>query len=627
MRPETTCSEVRGDLSALIDGELSSERAAIVEAHLAGCASCRAEEASLRAVRRLVRVQAVEDIPDLAPKIMARIAAGRVQALDPWRERFRIAAVSAAAAALIVLGASLPFDRTGDIAAASDITHEVRAAARVIDQYRATFQIVERGWHPDVPVRRMTADISFRSPEDLRLEVRDRTEYPSEQWPPNDVSLVATSAKWWIEEPSSCPPAALPQCASPVTWAGVTERRVVVDRQPFDGSSSLPTDIVLPLETLASAESFDVEGTATITGRRAYELHLPYRHAVPLVKALQAGGAWREFHPLDPVALWIDAETWFPLAFEVTAGTSPDRALWAERLELDDRPGATLLRVTATRFSEPVGAPSDIFRVPSRGLERDGGFTETIDVDVPEPTYVAGLRPYRYGQTAEGHQLATYTEGMNYLKVVSGTRLVSASALQAAEEIELPGDKGVAYYLPATETLGRRIDLIVGRDGVIQLHTNLPRAELIRIAASLPTGGRAVMDRFVKGSGVTIQRVDLPGAFDTFRFSAEPGYMPSGYEARSAMRAVTIDGVRTLTVYLRQAEAEFDGLGIRIVQSAPVDFLPPSSEEFVEVRIGEHVGRWAAERGELEWLDGHTYRAVSVPSVDLYTAVRIAESM
>ena len=626
MKPETTCAGVRGDLSALIDGELSAERAAVVEAHLAGCASCRAEETSLRAVRRLVRVQAVEDIPDLAPKIMARVGAGRVQALDPWRERFRIAAVSAAAAALIVLGASLPFDRTGDIAAASDITHEVRAAARVIDQYRATFQIVERGWHPKVAVRRMTADISFRSPEDLRLEVRDRTDYPSKQWPPNDVSLVATSAKWWIQEPSSCPPAALPQCASPVTWAGVTERRVVVDRQPFDGSSSLPTDIVLPLETLASAESFDVEGTATIAGRRAYELNLTYRHAVPLVKALQAGGAWREFHPLDPVALWIDAETWFPLAFEVTAGTSPDRALWAERLDLDDRPDATLLRVTATEFSEPVGAPSEIFKVPSRGLKRDGGFTETIDVDVPEPTYVAGLSPYRSGETAEGYELATYTAGMNYLKVVSGARLVSASALQSAEEIELPGNKGVAYYRPATETLGRRIDVIVGRNGVIQLHTNLPRAELIRIAASLPDRGRTV-DRFSKGSGVAVRRVDPDGAFGTFRFSAEPGYMPSGYEARSATRAVTVDGVRTLTVYLRQAEAEFDGSGIRVVQSAPVDFLPPSSEEFVEVRIGDRIGRWAVERGELEWLDGRTYRAVSVPSVDLYTAVRIAESM
>lgn len=627
MKPDTTCSGVRGDLSALIDGELSAGRAAFIEAHLAGCSSCRAEEASLRAVRRLVRVQPVEDIPDLAPKIMSRIGSGRAQALSPWRERFRIAAVSAAAAALIVLGASLPFDRTADVAAASDITQEVRAAARVIDRYRATFQIVERGWHPDVPVRRMTAEISFRSPEDLHLEVRDRTEYPSGEWPPNDISLIATSSKWWIEEPSSCPPAALPQCASPVTWAGVTERRVVVDRQPFDGSSSLPTDIILPLQTLASSESFDVEGSATIAGRRAYELNLSYRHAVPLVKALQAGGAWREFHPLDPVAVWVDAETWFPLAFEVTAGTSPDRALWAERLGVVDRPGAILLRVTATDFSEPSGAPGDIFRVPSRGLERDGGFTETTDVDVPAPTYVAGLRPYRSGLTAEGYELATYTEGMNYLKVVSGARFVSTSALQAAEEIQLPDGNGFAYYLPATETLGRRIDIITGRDGVIQLHTNLPRSELVRIAASLPTRGQAVTDRSTKGSGVTSRRVDPGRAFDVLGFAAEPQYTPTGYEVRTAMRAMAADGVRTLTVYLRQAEAEFDGLGIRIVQSAPVDFLPPSSEEFVEVRIGERIGRWAAERGELEWLDRRTYRAVSVPSLDLYTALRIAESM
>jgi outer membrane lipoprotein-sorting protein len=617
---------VRLDLSAFIDGELDPARVTEIEGHLAGCAACRNEERSLRAVRRLVRIQPVEDIPDLAPQIMARIRTDNVRVFQPWRERFRVAAVAAAAAALVVFGASLPFDRTpGDIAAAGDITAQVRAAARDLDGYRAAFTIVERGWHPAVPVRWMRAKITFHSPEDLRLEVEDLTDYPSAQWPPNDMTLVATSDSWWIHEPSSCPPAALPECASPTTWAGVTERRVVVNRQPFDGSSSLPTDIILPLETLASSESFDVGGTATIAGRTAYKLELAYRQAVPLVSALQTGGSWRAFHPLDEVELWIDAQTWFPLAFEVTAGTSPDRALWAARLDLDDDPGAVMLRVTATSFSEPKQLPSEVFDVPTRGLERDGGFTEDTTATPPAPAYRAGLVPYRFGHTAEGYELATYVDGMNYLKITSGARLVSASALQAAEEIRLPGG-GVVYYHPATTTLGRRMD-ILGGSGVVSLQTNLPRAELIKIADSLPLTGRRVMESFTKGSGVSIRRLDPNRAFATFGFTTEPTYMPSGYEARSALRALTIDGVRSVTVYFRRAEAEFDGLGIRVVQSSTVAFLPPSSEEFVEVQIGDHRGRWSAERGELEWLDGTTYRSVVVPSTDLYTAVRIAESL
>lgn len=626
-KAEMTCENVRLDLSAYLDDELPRDRAAAVEEHLAGCPTCPAEERSLRAVRRLIRIQAVEEnIPDLAPKIMARIRIDNVRVFEPWRERFRVAAVAAAAAALVVLGASLPFDRPGDIAVASDITKEVRAAARTIDSYKASFSIVERGWHGSVPVRRMHAKITFHSPEDLRLEVNDRTDYPSPQWPENDVTLVATSGSWWIEEPSSCPAAALPECASPTTWAGVMERRVVVNRQPFDGSSSLPTDIILPLETLASSESFEVSGTATIAERAAYKLELPYRQAVPLVAALQAGGAWRAFHPLDEVELWIDAQTWFPLAFEVSAGTSPDRSLWAERLGLDDPPGATLLRVTATSFSEPKQLPSDLFYVPKRGLERDGGFVEHATAAPPAPAFVAGLSPYRFGETAEGYELSSYADGMNYLKVVSGAPLVSASTLQAAEEIRLPRDGGVVYYLPASETLGRRMD-ILGRSGVVSLQTNLPRAELLKIAESLSIRGRPVKRWLTPGSGVSVGRLDPERAFEILRFTKEPAYLPAGYEARSAMRAVTADRVHSLTVYFRRAEAEFDGLGIRIVQSSPVNFLPPSSEEFVGVQIGDLMGRWSAERGELEWLDGKVYRAVAVPSIDLYTAVRIAESL
>src|SRR5688572_9076328 len=106
------CDQIHADLSAFIDDELTPKRRLQIEAHLEACSSCRREETILRSVRKLVRVQAVEDVPDLSSQIMARVVS--IEPVGgPWAQRIRVAAVSAAAAALVILGASLPFDRAG----------------------------------------------------------------------------------------------------------------------------------------------------------------------------------------------------------------------------------------------------------------------------------------------------------------------------------------------------------------------------------------------------------------------------------------------------------------------------------------------------------------------------------
>ena len=623
MRPELRCEEVRGDISAFIDRELTDERHAELEQHLRSCRSCLAEEESIRSVRKLVRVQAVEGVPNLTASIMARIPVAKPQ--TSLSERFRVGAIAAAAAALVVLGATLPFDRdAGDVAAAGQISRLVRDAARGLEAYEATFSIVERGWHPDVPVRRMSARLQFRAPESLRFELTDETDYPEAQWPRNDVTLIATSDRWWIEEPSSCPQSALPYCASPATWASYVERRSVTNREPFDGASALPTDIIVPLETLAAAEGFEVRDRTTVAGRPAYRLALEYRRAVPLVGAIQQGGAWREIHPLDPVEMWIDAETWFPLRFRVLAGDSPDRAWWATRHGLEERPGDVLLEVAARSFSEPNRFPSRTFSPPRSGITRDGGFRRSGgagDLPALDPP---GLDLYRAGTTSDGAELVAYASGLNYLKAVRSDESLSQEAAQTAEEVSL-GSGGVGYYLPATQTSGRRLEVRTAR-GVIELHTNLSRATLIELAASLGVRGRPAPAVIEHGAGLSTRRIPAEAAFDQ-PFVARPGYLPDGYSVTNATLSRSADGVRSVTAYLRPAEGEFDGTGIRLVQSAPVGFLPPSSEEFVEVALGDVRGRWSTERSELEWLDGNIYRAVAVPSADLYTAIRIANGL
>jgi anti-sigma factor RsiW len=99
-------------LSAYVDGALDGEALAAAEAHLAGCAECRAAAQDLRRVVGLAR--ALDDRPparDLWPRIAERIAAGRgadVVPLTPRRRfAFSIPQLAAASVALSLLSAGV----------------------------------------------------------------------------------------------------------------------------------------------------------------------------------------------------------------------------------------------------------------------------------------------------------------------------------------------------------------------------------------------------------------------------------------------------------------------------------------------------------------------------------------
>ena len=68
------CFDVQVELEAYVDGELSREQTTLLEQHLAGCGSCRAEQARLQAV-----VVALESWPlvaepaELTARVMARV--------------------------------------------------------------------------------------------------------------------------------------------------------------------------------------------------------------------------------------------------------------------------------------------------------------------------------------------------------------------------------------------------------------------------------------------------------------------------------------------------------------------------------------------------------------------------
>ncbi|MGH2791819.1 MAG: zf-HC2 domain-containing protein [Actinomycetota bacterium] len=621
-----TCELLRVDISARLDGELDESRARELDEHLETCAACRDYEARMRSVRRAMRVHSAEPVPDLTAAIMQRVEGqrARVARRREWGSGARIAAVAAAVAALLVLATSVPFtDRQPQSAAAEEeIVRQVRAAAEELTSYRATFSIVERGFTSDVASRRFTAKVLYDAPERFRLTVRDDTIYPDPRWPANNISLIANPSRWWIEQPRTCPLEVLLECDVPQG----TSEQTVVKRQPFDGTSTLPTDIIVPLETMASSGDFDVLGRDHIAGRTAVKVLMPFREALPLVTALQPAGLWRGFHAADRVEIWLDEQTWFPLRFQVSADASAERAQWAELNDYRDEPGDALLKVTAQRFSEPSVA-RDRFEPPADGTIRSGDF-RSLQRPGPrwsEPEYTAQLDPYRFGKTPDGRVVMTWAEGMTWLKATGGPTSERSSVLPAsAEQVPLRGG-GWGYYQPGTETIKRRLDLF-SAGGHVHLESNLSRDELIKVASSFEVVGERLDSVIERSGGTTVERLSVERALD-FAFVYAPGYLPHGYLPSAALATTSDDEGRSVTTYYRRPEAEYGGDGIRITQSPSIKVLAPSGELADVLALNGVEARWFPERGQLEWIEGHVYRSVTVPTGDLGTALLVARSL
>ena len=94
------CLDVQVELQTYVDGDLSPERAVLLERHLASCDSCHAKLTSLQAV-----VTALETWPlvvepaDLTAQVMARVRSR--PALPAFRLRWSDFAISLAGAGLV----------------------------------------------------------------------------------------------------------------------------------------------------------------------------------------------------------------------------------------------------------------------------------------------------------------------------------------------------------------------------------------------------------------------------------------------------------------------------------------------------------------------------------------------
>jgi hypothetical protein len=624
-----------------------------VEAHAAECDACAAFRAGAWRLRGAVRLEVAPPVPDLLPGIMARVRAASVghrRGQGVWTRRRRAAvprptpttggakrrAVALALVAGLVVGfvvtaGLFPRSTTDTRALAADIPRELVRAGIGLDGYRATFDVTELNWTRAVPRRTFVADLAFRAPESFRVQVRDTTGYPSPAWPRNDLLLQTDGRTWRVTGPDPCPSAALPAC--PRATAVV---RITRNRPPFDPQSPMPTDVIVPMTTLAALDKVEVVGLDVAGRRDAVRVQLAYEDARPLFQYLQFLGSWRPFFPQDRVVVSLDRRTWFPLRYEVFPATGSDRQLWAAQHALPAEPPTSPVFAAVVRHLSTTRPPAGSFTPPPAGGRNDG-FTDDPRGDASWPSELSGLPLWRSGRFAPtparpfGESVAAYARGLAWITVIRVTgwsqeRLFGGGPF--AEPVVLrPAGEG--FYEPASFQQPRRLSLHT-RQGELLLATNLPRAALLTAARDLHATTETVPRswRIHRWAGGVVREGLTPGqAVADAPFPVlVPATLPSGYRAMSAqtVHGRSGDGV---AIAFRRPAAEMDGVGLLLYQATGQTLPPPNSADAEAVMVGHSVARWSPDEHLLEWLDGDVYRSLTGPAFSLGELVRIAGSL
>ena len=668
------CDRVRLAISGRMDGErLSPRLAAAVEEHIVACAGCAAFRRGAWRLREAARFEVAPEVPDLVDPIMAAVRSqaragtharprlrasrspgalrepralrepGTVLPRRPLLPRLARELVPVAAALVVglVAGSLLvggPWQRPeGTSVDAAEITAGVAAAATRLSSYQASFSVTERGFAPDVPVRELSMNVWFQAPERFRLDVTDHTRYPSKDFTPTDLELIVNGLAWYSVGPSPCPVGICPKTQT-----------VVESRVPFSSTTPAPTDLILPISTLAGTDRLQVVGGGTVLGRDAVEVRLPFDRAQPLFPFLSLGGSWRPFFPKDRVELWLDAKSWFPLKYTVYPAAGHERDQWELRFGLPEEPPRTpIFEVAALSVDEGAPAPGT-FRIPNTRGTKDGGARTVPIADVSKETgfepvtpgqtggldlYTVVLPPAAKPQEKPEETLITYSKGLTYLKV-GETRAWKGDTLYGpvgphAQEVILPNG-GVAYFEPATEEHGRRLSIhAAGTD--LFLETNLSREELLAVAGSLPVTGMPIPEAWrirTSADGIT-ERVLIEQAAADVPFAlslpSEAG-LPAGYAFASAELVLLSDST-SVNVYFQQVSADFGTGVIRLHMEAASELPPASSAVQSEIEIRGQVGRWTPERRQLEWVENGVYYSLDAPGLELSDLLAVAESL
>jgi hypothetical protein len=482
----TTCERAQRAISARMDGEpVDVGRTGDVDRHLDGCDRCRRFATVAERTRAAVRIREADRVPDLVGAIVGRLEtaprpAPRTTPIDATHRaasRRRWLPVAAALIAGAVAGSVLvggPFrGRDREAVSAEAVVRGVRDASSSIRSFDATYAIVERGYAPDVPLRRMTMRLSFLAPMRFRLVVDDRTVYPSAGHVPNDVTVEEGPTLASVTAPSGCAPST-PSC-SPVRTR-VTE-----------GGSHALADLIVPMTTFGSTTGMRVEATDTDDGQAAVRVSLSFARAAPMFPFLEMG-SWRPIFPGDRVELLLDPATWMPMRMSIFPVSSEARRAWELRFGLPPEPTRTpILDVRTGSIATP--AP-DRFTLDDRPSLSVGELAGAVGFRPAVPASTGDLELVTvtaWGAAHDRRSLLVFADGLDYLRL--GERLGTSSRELGCAADGVPRSASTRFS-PADATHGRCL-AVVGRRTTVLLESNLPRTELLAIADSLPLDGGA----------------------------------------------------------------------------------------------------------------------------------------
>jgi hypothetical protein len=313
------------------------------------------------------------------------------------RERGRPRPLAAAAAAALVTGviAGAAFVGVGHdttpTAWAEDLPQQVVEAQRDITSLDADIEVVERG-RPDITdddgERRFRGHLAYESPERLALELAEvqraagdaafdlgtelgtgasstsarsagvwgRLE-PGE----GDVHLLVRDDRWWLETVRSCAALAGQTSCPP---GGARWTREVTGREAFSDAAPIPLELIGPVDSFTLAAAPPVLGERRIAGRDAVGVRVPAAQVAHFLAALSPGDDLRTVHPSDPVDVWLDRDDLVPLAVDVSAAPSAERAAWATANGYLEQPGDTVLSFEVSSVDVNRGVADDAFEWP-----------------------------------------------------------------------------------------------------------------------------------------------------------------------------------------------------------------------------------------------------------------------
>lgn len=589
-----SCDVAHERLSAALDGALDADGRADLDAHVAACPACAAHQERLLRLRRAVRYEVVSAVPDVAPAVLAKLSArGRRRVARAPRARARRREWATLAAALlvgVVAGtAFIGLDMQRSARVRADVPRRVVAAQAQVTALHARMTVVERGWHPDVPLRRYQGSLVYRAPESLSVTLDDRTAYPDRRWVANDVVAVTDGDRWWARGPVRCPIETLPDCADPAP-----RLQVVTGREPFRAATPAPLDLVVPVRSFALAAVPEWLGSSRVAGRYAVGMVTTAAQIAPLLDGLSQAGTLREVHPSDRVEVWLDEQALVPLKLTVRATEGPERALWASRHGYDDRAGDAVLAVRLDGVEVNGIVPDGAFPPPPGQAEaRDAGFVDRPRqrIDVPEPGWLPdGMTAHRSGvargsAAAPEVAVASWSDGLAWVKVRAtrdwgGQRLLGQLG-DTVRRVELAS--GTAYVGDGGRTVavhGRAVDVVI--------EGSVPEDTLLRIAGSLGVRGEPVPGSWPEAGTASIAEVSERTA----------ALVPPELAGFAPPAARVVDGTVVIAV------AGPGSRGFVLTQTPDDTLAPPLHPDVRGVEVRGVAGRYTPGIGELEWVEG-----------------------